>query len=121
MARTSVSKTDLSGAYGGTTDALSMTSADTSNDTEVDTLQPGDILIAHNTDTSSHNITITSTDTNKAGRKEDISSESIAADEIRAFGPLELDGWRQSDGSFHFTADNSAVEFAVISGSSSQL
>lgn len=111
MARTNLTKTSLSGAYAGATDLLTMTAADTTNQNAF-TLARHDIVVIHNTDTGSHNITLTSAD-DPYGRQEDI-TESIGAGAIKAFGAVQLKGWLQSDGKFYLEADNAAVEFGIL-------
>lgn len=118
MARTDITVTDISdpksagGAYGGSTKQITLEAADTTNQNRVK-LTGREILIANNTDTADHNITITSTE-DDLGRTEDIASETIAAGNHKVFGPVRLEGWIQSDGYLYFEADNSSVEFAVL-------
>lgn len=73
-----------------------------------------ELLLAWNTGASPYTITITSI-ADPYGRSDDITAESIAAGDIRMFGPFDIVGWQQSDGNLYFEATNAAVEFAVIS------
>lgn len=119
MARTDLTITDISdpnssgGAWGGSTQAVTMDEASTGDDGNQFTLTGNEIVLFHNTDTSGHNITVTSVD-DKYGRSEDISSESIAAGAIKAFGPVRLQGWLQTDGNLYLSADNTSVEIGVL-------
>ncbi len=72
----------------------------------------GELLIARNTDTSAHTITIESVE-DPFGRKSDV-SYSIPARSFAAFGPFSSIGWRQNDGKLYFNADDSAVQFTVL-------
>jgi hypothetical protein len=112
MARTELTKTTKPGSYSGSGAALTMTGADTSNQNSFKA-NGGDLVIAHNTDTSAHTVTINSVD-DRYGRQEDISAESIAAGEIRIFGPFKIHGWMQSDGHIYLEADSSSVEFGIV-------
>ena len=74
-----------------------------------------DIVLAWNTGASPYTITITSAPDPVYGRSKDITTESIAAGDIRCYGVPQLDGWRQSDGAFYLQASNAAVKFAIVS------
>lgn len=90
-----------------------MTAADTSNKNSFP-LTGREVVIAHNTGASAYTVTITSVD-DRYGRSEDISAESIAAGDIRVYGPgLALEGWQQTDGSLYLEANNAAVKFGVL-------
>ncbi len=112
MARTELTKTTRPGSYAGSGTALTMTGADTTNQNSFKA-NGGDLVIAHNTDTASHTITINSVD-DRYGRQEDITAESIAAGEIRIFGPFKTHGWMQSDGQIYLEADDASVEFGIV-------
>ncbi len=111
MAREDVSVTSAPGAYSDPV-KLSMEDADTSNKNKA-TITTGEILEIHNTDGSSHNITISSADT-RFNRTEDISSFSVDANTRYIWGPIDREGWDQGGGVLHFEADNSKVEFGII-------
>ncbi|MCL5995494.1 MAG: hypothetical protein M1546_05485 [Chloroflexi bacterium] len=66
----------------------------------------------HNTGATSHTWTLSST-ADRFGRTKDISAETIAAGAIRIFGPLELEGWVQTDGRVYVSANSTEVEFGV--------
>ncbi len=112
MARTDLTKTTKPGGYSGSGTKLTMTAADTTNQNKFKATGK-DLVVAHNTDTSSHTVTVTSTD-DKYGRQEDISSYSVPAGEIHIFGPFPLHGWQQSDGYIYLEANNSSVELGII-------
>jgi hypothetical protein len=115
MARTDLTKTTAEGAYGdyaaGDAD-VTMAAADTV-DKNAFTFEGKDLIIAHNTGASAHTVTVTSAP-DPYGRSQDIDGYSIGAGEIAAFGPLEADGWLQSDGKIYLEADNAEVEFGVV-------
>lgn len=112
MARTDLTKTDAPGSYAAAGAAVTMAGADVSNKNQF-TAEGSDLIVAHNTGAGAHNITITSAP-DPFGRSGDISSESIAAGEIRIYGPLKVTGWIQSDGKVYLEADHAEVEFGVI-------
>jgi hypothetical protein len=75
-----------------------------------------DLVLAWNTHaTIGYTVTITSAPDPIFGRSKDITTEAIAAGAIRCYGVPQLDGWRQTDGSFYLQASNASVVFAVIS------
>lgn len=91
---------------------LTMTAADVANK-EQTTLTGDELVVAHNTDSGAHTVTITSiADSN--GRTGNIASYSLAAGDYVVFGPFEMDGWRQADGALYFEADSATVKFGVI-------
>ncbi len=112
MARTTLTKTTKPGSYSGTGVLLTMTGADTTNQNQFKATG-SDLIVARNTDTADHTVTINSTD-DRFGRKEDISAYNIPAGETHIFGPLELHGWQQSDGYIYLEADSATVEFGII-------
>jgi len=111
MARTELTKTTKPGGYSGSGKELVMTAADTTNQNSFKA-NGNDIVVARNTDSSAHTVTITSTD-DKFGRQEDI-TQSVPAGDIYIFGPLPLHGWQQSDGSIYLEADSDTVNFGII-------
>lgn len=112
MARQTLTKTTAPGCYAGTSTAVTMTAADTSNYEEF-TLTGKELLIIYNSGGSSYTWTATSVD-DSFGRSEDITTESIAAGAIRVFGPISTAGWQQTDGKFYMQASNTAVKFGII-------
>lgn len=70
------------------------------------------LLIAHNTGGSTRNVSITSV-ADSHGRTGTV-EDTIDPGEIKIYGPLALEGWRQSNGKVHFGADHTDVEFGVI-------
>jgi hypothetical protein len=112
MARTDLTKTTAPGSYADAGVAVTMTAADVANKNQF-TAGGKDLIIAHNTGASAHNVTVTSAP-DPYGRSGDIDSESIAAGELRIYGPLAVLGWIQSDGKVYLEADNAEVEFGVI-------
>jgi len=69
-------------------------------------------LLAQNTDSGAHTVTITSV-ADTLGRTGDITSYSLAAGVIAQFGPFQTIGWTNG-GQLWFQADNALVKFAVI-------
>ncbi|HEY0701262.1 MAG TPA: hypothetical protein VGD60_00700 [Candidatus Acidoferrales bacterium] len=92
---------------------LTMTAADVSNGNSFP-FTGREILIAQNTDTGAHHITITSVADDK-GRTGDVSSYALAAGAVVAFNFRGLQGgWQQTDGSVHISADDATVKFAIL-------
>lgn len=86
--------------------------ADTTNNNETP-LTGKEQIFARNTGGSAHSVTITSTN-DALGRMGNI-TESLAAGEMKRYGPFSLDkGWIQTDGKLYFQADDAEVEFAVV-------
>ena len=116
MARTVCNKTTLLGAFptlpitADTADVV-LSAADVGNMNYA--VHGGrDILFAFNSGGSPYTVTITSAPLN--GRSGDITTYSIGAGEIAAFGPFTEQGWKQADGSLYFQASNVAVKFFII-------
>lgn len=112
MARVAVTKTTAPGAYAGTSTVLTMGNGNTGDGLYI-TLTGKEVLVIQNTNVGAQTWTATSV-ANRYGRTEDITTESIAAGAIRIFGPIALDGWRQTNGQFYFTASHADVKFGVI-------
>jgi hypothetical protein len=73
-----------------------------------------DVLLAHNTDTGAHTITLTSAP-DEHGRSSDIATYSIPAGEIHAFSFRQGSaGWLQADGNVYIQANDATVKFAVL-------
>lgn len=113
MARTELSVTNVPSGWATSGVAGNFQAADTSNGNKFPATGQ-EILLAHNTDTSSHTVDVTSTGTGDTGRTGDISSDSIAAGEIRVYQEFPTDGWKQSDGTIYVDADATSVEFCVL-------
>jgi hypothetical protein len=112
MPRTALTKTAAPGGYYGAGVALTMTGADVGNMNSV-AASGNDLIVAQNTDSGAHNITITSV-VDQYNRLGSITSESIAAGAIRIYGPFKRDGWMQTDGNVYLQADSALVKFGVI-------
>lgn len=123
MARTNIASQTPVGPYpsGGAVSPggldLTMTAADTSNHNEA-IFSGRDLLIVHNTDSASHNLTITSAP-DEHGRTSDIASYAIAAGVISVFSFRNgAAGWQQSDGHIYFQGDSAMLFFAVLAENS---
>lgn len=73
-----------------------------------------DLIIAQNTGAAPHTITITSVASAKNNRTGDITSYSLGAGELAVIGPLEREGWVQTDGYIYLEADHIEIKFGVI-------
>jgi len=93
---------------------LTMTAADVTNFEQV-THAGKVVVIAHNTGASAYTVTVESV-VDALGRTGDITTYSMAAGAYAAFGPFDLEGWKQTDGKLYFKASNVAVKFGVIAG-----
>jgi hypothetical protein len=71
-----------------------------------------ELVIAFNSDSSSHNVTITSQPDDK-GRLGTI-VEAIAAGAYRIYGPLAKTAWANSSGNTLISADSALVKFAIL-------
>ena len=112
MARTTLTKTNAPGPYASTGAVLTLEAADTTNKNQF--VSTGkELVIAHNTDTGSQTVTISSV-ADPYGRTKDVDTYSIAADAIAIFGPFPVLGWQQSDGKIYLEASSSAVKFGVV-------
>lgn len=113
MVRVEIAKQVVKGPYADDALTVAMTAADPTNDHAADFFE-GMMLLAINTHaTTPYNVTVTSAP-DSHGRTNDLVESAIAAGQILIFGPFTRDGWRQTDGSLYFEADNAAVKFAVI-------
>lgn len=112
MARVLLTPTVAPGQYPLAGVAVTETAADTTNfDMFVSTGK--ELLVAHNTDASSHTVTINSVADDK-GRTGDITAESIAAGAIRIYGPFAKSYWAQSNGNINCQSNSALVFFSVI-------
>lgn len=112
MARTLLTKTSAPGGYAAAGVAVTLTAADTTNKNMI-VAEGADLIIARNSGASPYTVTITSSP-DAFGRTKDITTESIAAGEVRVFGPYPLTGWVQSDGRIYLEASNAAVLLGAI-------
>lgn len=113
MARTVLTKTVAKGNYQSAGTAVTMAAADVGNKNSFP-LGSNDLVIAQNSGAAPHTVTISSV-ADPFGRTGDIAAESMAAGEIRVFGPFTGQGWRQSDGSLYLEANHAEIKFGVIS------
>lgn len=117
MPRTTLTKTNLLGGYPATPLAADsadvvFTAADVANGNQFAPTGK-DLVLAYNSGGSPYTVTVTSVvdENNRSGT---ITTYSIGAGEIAAFGPFPLTGWRQADGYIYLDASNVAVKFAVV-------
>jgi hypothetical protein len=103
----------LSGSYPANAqmDTLTFLAADPANDEQF-SITGQEIIIARNTGASTRNVIITAV-ADRFKRTTNV-TKAIAAGAFAMFGPVELEGWMQSDGKLYFEADNAEVTFAVI-------
>lgn len=111
MARTNLTKTTAPGPYAHAGVAVTMTAADVVNMNQF-TAGADDLLIVRNSDASAHTYTVTSAP-DPYGRTKDITTESIAAGEIRIVR-LAQAGWMQPDGKVYIAANNALVLFGIV-------
>jgi hypothetical protein len=72
-----------------------------------------DMLVAHNTDSGAHDVTVTSV-VDSFNRPGDL-VKSVAAGEIAVFGPFKSAGWKQASESFIYCeAPDALVKFGKI-------
>lgn len=117
MARTLINSQTPLGPYPGTVSAgalaLAFAAADTTNNNEF-TLSGHELLLAWNTDTNPHTITIHSTPDSR-GRSADITAYSIPANTFAAFSFASgTEGWIEGDGNCYVDASDATVKFAII-------
>ncbi len=103
MARTTVNaNAAFAGAYpalpvGAGTADLVETAADGPTDLQTPIVDSKTVVIAHNTDSGAHTITITSA-VDPFNRIGDITTYSVAAGKIARFGPFKTQGWNNTGG-----------------------
>lgn len=112
MARTVLTKTTATENNATAGVSLTLTAADISNLNSF-VCTGYDLVVAQNTGGVGYTVTITSAP-DAMGRTKDITTEAIAAGEVRIYGPFQGLGWRQTDGSIYLQASNAAVKFAVV-------
>lgn len=92
---------------------LSWTACDAVNNNSV-SLTGKELLIFKNTDSSAHNVTITSS-ADALGRTLDIGPYSIAGSGIAFFGPVPTTGFIQASNSkLYFSSDSALVSVAIV-------
>jgi hypothetical protein len=91
---------------------IAFTAADVTNGNQTPLTNSKTVIIAYNTDTVAHHVTISSV-ADSLSRTGDITSYSVAADKVSAFGPFQTTGWANS-GNLLFSADSALIGFAVI-------
>ena len=111
MARQAVAITSGTTRYPTAAVELTQTAADATNK-EYITLAGDEILIVWNSGSTARTFTITSV-ADSHNRSGDITDQAIDADEHFAFGPLGLDGWRQTNGQLYFEASHAEVIWMV--------
>lgn len=113
MARTALPKTPVPPDVGLTAGAtIVFTAADVANLNSFP-LTGSEVVIARNSDTAPHNVTISSAP-DASGRKQDLALDPIPAAGFKVYARTPASGWRQSDGNFYLAADNALVLFAVL-------
>jgi len=112
MARTTLTKSKLSGSYTGASITPTITAGDASNLNQF-LMSGGEIISVRNSGGSSRSITIKSA-TDPYGRSGDI-TESIPAGESRVYGPFLAPGWRQSDGYFYLDPGHADLLITILS------
>ena len=111
MARQAVTVVSGTSKYPTAAVLLTQTAADATN-FEYITLAGNEVLIVWNSGATGRTFTITSL-ADSHNRTGDITTQAIAADEHFAFGPLGLDGWRQTNGQLYFQASHAEVKWMV--------
>ncbi len=113
MARTAITKTTAPGAYGGAWEELTLAAADVENGNNF-VLTGREILVMYNSSAdTAYYVTLTSVD-DRFGRSEDITQVDIPFGDYMIFGPIPLEGWQQTDGTFYVDAENAAILLGVI-------
>lgn len=112
---TAITVTDANGPNPTDGTTITMTAADVASGNEF-TLTGRELLIAHNTSTTAaRSVSIDAVaDPFNRGGADQISADSIAIGAIHLYGPFSLLGWRQTDGTLQFSADNAEVAFGVL-------
>lgn len=93
---------------------LTWAAADTSSHNEF-LFSGKEVILVWNTDTMSHNLTITSAP-DEHGRADDIATYAVGAGKISAFSVRQgAAGWQQTDGHVYLQGDNALLMFAILS------
>jgi hypothetical protein len=74
----------------------------------------GDVLLAYNPGAGVHEVTLIATPDSQGRTVDSVQSVGIGA--LSVFGPLKIEGWRQTDGMVHVDTDDTLDEvlLAVI-------
>lgn len=112
MARTALTPVTMPGSYTGAWTVFTFAAADNANGNAF-ALAPNDILLLFNSTGGTLTATLTSV-ADKLGRTGDITAVNLAAGAYAVFGPIQLDGWKQTDGNFYLTASAVGVKFAIL-------
>lgn len=92
---------------------LTMTAIDTVNGNQFKA-SGNDLVIVRNSGASAYTFTYNSAAEGRFGRKGDITAESLAAGEVRIYGPATTDGWAQPDGYVYLNGSNASLLVGVI-------
>lgn len=116
MARTALTPTDVVGPYEGTPSADDLDFAFTAGDAVNGNEFPStgrEVIVAQNVGAGAADFTISSV-ADGFGRTQDISAYSLAAGEFAAIGPMDVRGWRQTDGNIYLDVSAADIEFAIL-------
>jgi len=121
MARTNIVATALSvvgsyptaGQISGDTMVPSLTSTSDPTDRVTALIDSKTMVIAHNSDSGSHTITITSVLDTPFNRSGDI-VQNLEADEIWVFGPIKASGWAQTGNLLFIDVSDPKVQIAIL-------
>lgn len=114
-ARTSISLISLvdpNGTIAAGAADLVWTAADVANGNSF-SMSGKEMIAVTNSDTVSHNVTISSA-ADVLGRTKDIGPYAVGAGKVSLFGPFATHGWRQSDRTFYLSGDNANIKFAIF-------
>ena len=109
---TALTPVAANGPYPAAGTVFTFTAADVANGNEF-AASGRDLILAYNSDVSSHNVTITS-QADQFGRLGTITSEALPAGAYHLYGPLAKTGWANSSGQILLSADNAGVKFAIL-------
>lgn len=112
MARTALTPTTAPKSTSAAAAALAFAAADAVNGNEFP-LTGREYIVAHNTDgATAHTLTVTSV-ADPFGRTGDL-TQSIPAGGYYVTQVFDVVGWQQADGNLYLSADNAAIELAVV-------
>lgn len=112
MPRTTLTPINTPDSYATAGVALTWTGADVANGNQFQATGR-EILLARNTDTLSHNVSVTSV-ADPYGRTGNITNDAIAAGAFRVYQQFPITGWMQSDGYVYLNGDHATIQFAVL-------
>lgn len=103
----------LSGAPAANALDATFTAIDVGNGNR--TLNNGQLMLifVNSHETNAYTVTVTSV-ADQNGRTGDITAYSLAAGEYAIVGPLKTEGWTQTTGYVHYTAENAAVKVLPV-------